>query len=131
MEITRNEYEEELEVPESDQEHRDECGVEEEEEEEDESVELSPEREVIIKKSKTADRNRRRRCQRKLTRDQGRKHVTERIDTTHPKMRLGKEGSKNTRQRPRTPSADILSLDDEEDAQDTKMPKNKKNNRPQ
>ena len=112
-------------MPESDQEHRDECGVEEEEEEEDESVELSPEREVIFKKSKTADRNRRRRRQRKLTRDQGRKHFTERIDTTHPKMRLGKEAPKNSRRRPCTPSTDIMSVDNEEMLRTPKCPKTK------
>ena len=84
-------------------------------------MEPSPERKVIF-------RNRRRRRQRKITRDQA-KHVTERIDSTHPKIRLVEEAPKNTRKRSRTPSADILSVDDEEDDQDTKMPKNKKNYR--
>ena len=120
-------------MPESDLEDRD-GGEEEEEAEgevEDASVEPSPEREIVFKKSKSADRNRQRRRQRKLRRDKGTKHVTERIDGTHPKMRLGKEASKNTRKRSRTPSPDILSVDDEEDALDTKMPKNKKNYRRQ
>ena len=87
-------------------------------------MEPSPERKVIF-------RNRRRRRQRKITRDQVAKHVTERIDSTHPKMRLVEEASINTRKRSRTPSTDILSVDDEEDDQDTKMPKNKKNYRRQ
>ena len=43
-------------------------------------------------------------------------------------MRLGKEAPKNSQRRPRTPSTDIMSVDDEEDAQDTKVPKNKKYN---
>jgi hypothetical protein len=78
-------------------------------------------------------------------RDQEKKHATERIDATHPKMRLGKGATKNTRQKPRTPSTEILSDDDarakprqvspkttaEEDDQDTKVPKNKKKNRRQ
>ena len=114
--------------------------------EDDESVEPSPEREVFIKNSKSADRNRRRRYRRKVMRDQEKKHATERIDATHPKMRLGKGATKNTRQKPRTPSTEILSDDDarakprsvspkttaeEEDVQDTKVPKNKKKNRRQ
>ena len=134
VEIARHEYEVDPEVPESDFEDRgrDEEELEaegegEEEEVEDESVEPSPERKVILRKSKSASRNRRQRRQRKLTRDQETKHVTERIDATHPKMRRGKEAPKNTRKRSRTPSTDILSVDDKEDAQDTKMPKNKKN----
>ena len=45
-------------------------------------------------------------------------------------MRLGKEATKNTRKRSRTPSTEILS-DDDEDVQDTKVPKNKKKNRRQ
>ena len=109
-------------------------------------------------------------------RDQEKKHATERIDATHPKMRLGKGATKNTRQKPRTSSTEILSDDDarakprsvspkttaemthlwkkkpwgkhnkkeaatrgwesqesveEEDVQDTKVPKNKKKNRRQ
>ena len=132
IKVTKNESEEELEVPESgseievdtDQEYRNEYS------EEDESVEPSPEREVFIKKLKSADRNKRWRYRRKVTRDQEKKHVTERIDATHPKMRLGKEATKNTRKRSRTPSTEILS-DDDEDVQDTKVPKNKKKNRRQ
>ena len=132
IKVTKNESEEELEVPESgseievdtDQEYRNEYS------EEDESEEPSPEREVFIKKSKSADRNKWRRYRRKVTRDQEKKHVTERIDATHPKMRLGKEATKNTRKRSRTPSTEILS-DDDEDVQDTKVPKNKKKNRRQ
>ena len=132
IKVTKNESEEELEVPESgseievdtNQEYRNEYS------EEDESVEPSPEREVFIKESKSADRNKRRRYRRKVTRDQEKKHVTERIDATHPKMRLGKEATKNTRKRSRTPSTEILS-DDDEDVQDTKVPKNKKKNRRQ
>ena len=106
-------------------------GEGEEEEVEDGYVEPSPERKVILRNSKSTARNRRRRHQRKLTRDQESKHVTERIDSTHPKMRLGEEAPKNTRKRSRTPTTDILSVDDEEDDQDTKMPKNKKNYRRQ
>ena len=118
--------------------------------EDDESVEPSPEREVFIKKSKSAERNRPRRNRKKVTRDQEKKHVTERLDANHPKMRLGKGATKNTQQKPRTSSTEILSDDDdrakprsvnpktrrgrqepveEEDAQDTKVPKNKKKNR--
>ena len=89
--------------------------------EEDESEEPSPEREVFIKKSESAGRNKRRRHRMKVTRDQEKKHVTE---------RLGKEATKNTRKRSRTPSTEILS-DDDEDVQDTKVPKNKKKNRRQ
>ena len=126
IEVTKNESEEELEMPESgseievdtDQEYRNEYS------EEDESEEPSPEREVFIKKLKSADRNKRWRYRRKVTRDQEKKHVTERIDATHPKMRLGKGATKNTRQKARTPSTEILS-NDEEDAQDTNVPKNK------
>ena len=101
--------------------------------EDDESLEPSPEREVFIKKSKTADRNRRRRHRRKVTRDQQKKHVTERIDETHPKMRL------DNRQKSRTPSEDDAraksrsvspkTTAEEVDDQDTKVPKNKKINR--
>ena len=114
--------------------------------EDDDSVEPSPEREVFFKNSKSADRNRRRRHRRKVMRDQEKKHATERIDATHPKMRLWDKGAtKNPRQKPRTPSTEILSDDDarakprqvspkttaEEDDQDTKVPKNKKKNRRQ
>ena len=45
-------------------------------------------------------------------------------------MRIGEGATKNTRQKARTPSTEILS-NDEEDAQDTKVPKNKKKNRRQ
>ena len=146
--------------------------------EDDDSVEPSPEREVFFKNSKSADRNRRRRHRRKVMRDQEKKHATERIDATHPKMRLWDKGAtKNPRQKPRTPSTEILSDDDarakprsvspktstemtqlwkkkkpwgkhikkeaatrgwesqesveEEDVQDTKVPKTKKKNRRQ
>ena len=132
IKVTKNESEEELEVPESgseievdtDQEYRNEYS------EEDESVEPSPEREVFIKNSKSADRNRRRRYRRKVMRDQEKKHATERIDATHPKMKLGKGATKNTRQKSRTSLTEILT-DDDEDVQDTKVPKNKKKNRRQ
>ena len=77
-----------------------------------ESVESSPKREVFIKKSKSAARNQRRRYRAKVTRNQAKKHVKERLDADHPKMRLGKGASKNTRQKPRTPSTEILSDDD-------------------
>jgi hypothetical protein len=80
--------------------------------EDDDSVDPSPEREVFFKNSKSADRNRRRRYRRKVIRDQEKKHATERIDATHPKMRLGKGATKNTQQKPRTPSTEILSDDD-------------------
>ena len=58
--------------------------------EEDEPEEPPPEREVFIKKLKSAARNKRRRHRIKLTRDQEKKHVTEKIDASHPKMRIGK-----------------------------------------
>ena len=74
-----------------------------------ESAEPSPEREVFTKKSNSADRNRRRRYRKKVARDQDTKHVRDRIDASHPKMRLGKGMSKNTRQQPRTSSTEILS----------------------
>ena len=160
--MPQSESEEEIEVPDSGSEIEIDTNQEYQNEysEDDESVEPSPEREVFIKKSKFADRNRRRRNRRKVTRDQEKKHVTERIDANHPKMRLGKGATKNTRQKPRTSSTEILSDDDarakprlvspetrrerfhsilrerqesreEEDVQDTKVPKNKKKNRRQ
>merc|ERR1712051_1014561 len=92
----------------------------------DESEEPTPEREVFITKpSKSASRNKRRRKRIKTERDQDRKHVTERIDASHPKMRIGKGASRNTRQNPRTPSTEIVS-NEEVDDQDTKVPKDKK-----
>ena len=103
--------------------------------EDDEFVEPSPEREVFIKKSKSADRNRRRRYRRKVTRDQEKKHVTERIDETHPKMRLDNRQKSRTpsdydaRAKPRSVSPKTTA--EEEDVQDTKVPKNKKKKRRQ
>ena len=75
MKITRHEYEEDLEMPESNYEYRggekEELETEGEEEEvEDGYVEPSPERRVILRNSKSTARNRRRRRQRKLMRDQ-------------------------------------------------------------
>ena len=68
-------------------------------------------------------------------RDQQKKHVTARIDKTHPKMRL------DNRQKSRTSSEDDArakrrsvspkTTAEEEDVQDTKVPKNKKKNRRQ
>ena len=75
-------------------------------------MESSPKREVILKKSKSAARNQRRRDRAKVRRNQTKKHVKERLDADHVKMRLGKGASKNTRQKPRTPSTEILSDDD-------------------
>ena len=160
--MPQSESEEEIEVPDSGSEIEidDDQEFEYEYSKDDESAEPSPEREVFIKKSRSADRNRRRRYRRKVARDQEKKHVTERIDATHPKMRLGKGATKNTRQKPRTSSTEILSDDDarakprlvnpktrrerflsirkerqesreEEDVQDTKVPKNKKKSRRQ
>ena len=104
VKITRHEYEEDLEMPESNYEYRggekeelETEGEGEEEEVEDGYVEPSPERRVILRNSKTTARNRRRRRQRKLMRDQ----------------------------------EPILSVDEEEDDQDTKVPRNKKNYRRQ
>ena len=133
IEVTRNEFEEEFESEievDTNQEYQNEYT-----EDNDESVEPAPEREVFIKKSKSADRNRRRRHKRKVTRDQEKKHVTERIDETHPKMRL------YTRRKSRTSSEDDArakpqsvnpkTTAEEEEVQDTKVPKNKKKNRRQ
>ena len=133
IEIADDDYEE-LEVIDSDQEQQEEYGYEEEieeEEEEQEVLETSPEREVtIVKNSKSAARNKRRRRQKRVARDQENKYVTERIDSTHPNMRRAREASKNSRRRPNTPAADH-SVDDEEDDQDTNPPKNRKQNRRQ
>ena len=109
MELTRDESEEEPEpCPETeedtDEDHRTVYS------EVDEPKEPTPEREVFIKKpSKSAARNKRRRHRIKTVRDQDRKHVTERIDASHPKMKVGKGATRNTRQNPRTPSAEIVS----------------------
>ena len=80
--------------------------------EDDESVESSPKREVFIRKSKSQRRNQRRRYRTRVTRNQANIHVKERLDASHPKMRLGKGAPKNTRQKSRTPSTEILSDDD-------------------
>ena len=45
----------------------------------------------------------------KIRRDQAEKPIHERIDNNHVKMRLGSGLSKNTRQKSRTPSTEILS----------------------
>ena len=67
-------------------------------EEDDNSGEQYPEREVFYKRSKSAKRNWRRRTRNKVKRNQQGKHVTERIDETHPKMK--------NRQKSRTSSED-------------------------
>ena len=77
--------------------------------EEDESVESSPKRKVAPKKSKSAARNQRRREREKIRRDQAKKHAKDRLDTSHANMRLGNGASRNTRQKPRPPSVEILS----------------------
>ena len=101
---TRNESEDDYEVPEpeseieigTEQEYQNEYG------EDDDSVESSPKREVFIKKSKSQRRNQRRRYRTRVTRNQANIHVKERLDASHPKMRLGKGAPKNTRQKSRT-----------------------------
>ena len=124
MELTRDESEEEPEpCPETeedtDEDHRTVYS------EVDESEEPTPEREVFITKpSKSASRNKRRRKRIKTERDQDRKHVTERIDASHPKMRVGKGATRNTPQNPRTPSAEIVS-NEEVDDQDTSAKRQK------
>ena len=130
MELTRDESEEEPEpCPETeedtDEDHRTVYS------EVDEPEEQTPEREVFITKpSKSAARNKRRRQRIKTVRDQDRKHVTERIDASHPKMRIGKGATSNPQQNPRTPLTEIMS-DEEADDQDTKVPKDQKKNRRQ
>ena len=132
VELTRDESEEELEAPEPGPETEEDTNEDHQNvySEVDEPEEPQPEREVFIKKSKSAARNKRRRHRIKTVRDQDRKHVTERIDASHPKMRICKGATRNTRQNPRTPSAEIVS-NEEVDDQDTKVPKDKKKNRHQ
>ena len=157
----KNGSEEEIELSESDveilrgYEQEQEIELEYKPSEYDEYLEQSPEREVFFKttKSSNANRNRRRRNRRKLAREQEEKHVTERIDTSHPKMRLGTP--KPSQQRAPTSSTEIVSDTDaraeprsarnydakrrresqesveELNAQGNKVPKNKKRNRHQ
>ena len=80
--------------------------------EEDKSVESSPQREVVYRKTRASTRNERRRNRMKIQRDQAEKHVKERLDNKHVKMRLGKGASRNTHQKPRTPSTSIPSDED-------------------
>ena len=91
--------------------------------EEDESVESSPQREVVYRKTRASTRNQRRRNRVKIQRDQAEKHVKERLDTKHVKMRLGKGASRNTHQKPRTPSTEILSDEDAQAKPQTVSPK--------
>ena len=103
VEEIRNEsdYEDEYEVPESGSEIEVDTEPEYQHEygEGDESVESSPKRKIVLKKSKSAARNQRRRDRAKVKRNQTKKHVKERLDADHVKMRLGKGASKNTRQK--------------------------------
>ena len=69
----------------------------------------SPDREVLFtpSRSTSAIRNKRRRQRKKLQREQESRHVTDRLDTSHPKMRLGTQ--KPPRQWAPTSSTEIVS----------------------
>ena len=113
----KNETDEEIKLSDSEsevevlrgEEQEQEIELEYEPSEDEEFQEQSPEREVFYKTSKpsTASRNKRRRQKRKLARDQEQKHVTERLDTRHPKMRLGTPNA--SRQRAPTSAIEIIS----------------------
>ena len=118
MEETRHEsaeenYESEVD---SEQEYHD------ENEEDVDSVESSPDREVYMKQSRSQRRNKRRRRKEKLKREQANTPVKERLDANHPKMRKLRQGKGATRN-PHTPSTEIPSEEEQDDAQDTKVPK--------
>ena len=97
------------EEPESEEGYEPEREIEDESEEE--SVESSPR--VIIRKTATGNRNRRRAQREKILRDQATKPAHERLGTKHVKLRLGGGVARSTRKRTRTPSTEIMSDENE------------------
>ena len=90
-------------------------------------MESPQEREVFMSKSRTQRRNQRRRNkarnQAKIKLDQAHTPAKERLDASHPKV-IEMRQSKGARRKPHPPSSQ--ESEEEDNVQDTKVPKNKR-----
>ena len=91
------------------------------------SVESPQDREVYMKLSRTQRRNKRKRRRNKIKREQANTPVKERLDANHPNMMRLRQGNGANRD-PQTPSTEIPSDEEQDEAQDTKVPKTKAKN---